>query len=471
MSRFPWLFRVLLGFLVTSFSLPSFAGSVWTLASGPVISSPSSYCSTAFVPKTGWQTNGIVITGSSAVCSMINPKGDYGLVAGATGSYGEHMYRSGSCSEGTTYNGATGLCDAPVNKCSGKKGTGDKSFHWLSNTDEPSQLMSVGGCGASLTGATICKTASPSVYSCTGTITYTGDELAASNGSGTECTGAQCTEGEPKDTAKSEPCIKQDTGAGFTCTSTVEDSKTGSTNCGTANGVFVCVPETQPYKITKSTQVTQVQTPNADGSLTTKNVATTTTTTCVAGKCTTSKSTQTTSGGTSSSGMPTPQSTSCEGADCASAVGSGTVGGAGDSKNGKAEASADCKKPPACDGDVYQCALLNQDYINLCSLQIMPTAADEAKLQADIAKVKAGLATLQTELDQKGSAVLSAFKSAASSGGTGGGAKCLPDYNYSLMGHSIEMKFSAACEYLASLRYAILCIAYLLAIRRISQEL
>ena len=387
-----------------------------------------------------------------------------------------YSYRVGSvsrggtaCAEGTTYNPAKGTCDQPDNKCTAKKGQTLKSFHWLSNTDMPTQSISIDGCSAALTGITVCKTASPSVYSCTGTATWSGDQ--SSGGSAEDCTGKDCTAGEPQDYSKSDPCVKQDSGAGFTCTSTVEDSKTGSTNCGTANGVYVCVPTTKPYKVTKTSQVEQVQTANPDGSLTTKNVTTTTTTTCVADKCTVSKSTQTTSGGTSSNGMPKPNSTSCVGSDCPSSVGGGTVGGSGDSKDGKAEASADCKKPPACDGDVYQCALLNQDYINLCSLQIMPTAEDEAKLQADIAKVKAGLATLQTELDQKGSAVLSAFKSAASSGGTGGGAKCLPDYNYSLMGHSIEMKFSAACEYLASLRYAILCIAYLLAIRRISQEL
>lgn len=377
--------------------------------------------------------------------------------------------RGDNCPEGATLDQAKGTCQKPESSCTAKKGTVKKS-HWLSSTDEPSPVMSVDGCAAELSSGTICKTASPKVFSCSGTYTYTGDELKAGDtGQGSECTTEACDQGDPQDTSTNEPCIKQDTGAGFTCTAKVEDSKTGSTNCGTANGVVVCTPAVKPVKTTITSQVNQEQSANSDGSLTTKNVTTTTKTTCVADKCTETKYTTTTKGGTTKDGMPTGDSTKCEGTDCPSQTSGGGAGG-GNSQSGEASASKDCSKPVVCKGDIYQCAVLNQEFISMCSLKEMPTSKDLGDLKASADKFAAAQATNQQELDQSANSVLNTFKSAASTGG-GSTSKCLPDYNFAVAGHSFDMRFSSACETLAGIRYAILAIAYLLAIRRISMEL
>lgn len=377
------------------------------------------------------------------------------------------------CAEGE-YNGTTGACDKPNNKCSANKDKVVKSFHWLSSTDEPTSTISIDGCAAAISGFTVCKTASPSVFSCTGTATWTGDDLAANTGAGGECSGESCAQGQPEDTSKNEPCIKQETATGFTCTSKVEDSKVGQTNCGTANGVFVCTPEVKPVKITQTQQVTSADTQNPDGSITNKNITKTTKTVCVADKCTDTSYTTTTNSGKSSQGMPTGTSVSCVGGGCeAQTGGGGTVsqigggGGSKDSKDGKASEQKDCTKPIECEGDIYQCAILKQDFISYCSMNEGPTEKQLDALKSETASFQEKLAQNQTELDSKAASVVSQFKAAAAGGG-GGGGKCLPDI---AVGYNITMRFSAACDYLVGIRYAILCICFLISARLISREL
>jgi len=379
-----------------------------------------------------------------------------------------------SCPDGGKYNENNGTCSVPDNKCSANKGKVVKSFHWLSQTDEPTSNISIDGCAAAISGFTVCKTASPSVFSCTGTATWSGEELVANNGQGGECTGESCAAGEPEDSSKNEPCIKQQTATGFTCTSKIEDSKVGQTNCGTANGVFVCTPEVKPVKITQTQQVTSADTQNPDGSITNKNITKTTKTVCVADKCTDTSYTTTTSSGKNSQGMPTGTSVSCVGGGCeAQTGGGGTVaqigggGGGKDNKDGKASEQKDCSKPVECEGDIYQCAILKQDYISYCSMTEGPTEKQLDALKAETATFQEKIAKNQTELDAKATSVLNQFKAAASGGG-GGGGKCLPDY---AVGYNITMRFSATCEYLVGIRYAILCIAFIIAARRISREL
>jgi len=381
-----------------------------------------------------------------------------------------------SCPSGATYNSSTGGCDTPPAEgpCAAKKGQVVKSFHWLSNTDEPTQNISIDGCSAAISGFTVCKTAAPSTFSCTGTATWSGEALLPTAGTGEECSGDDCNKNEPQDTAKNEPCIKQDTGAGFTCTSKIEDSKTGKTNCGTANGVMVCTPEVKPVKITQTQQVTSADTVNPDGSISNKNITKTTKTVCVADKCTDTSYTTTTNSGKSSNGMPTGTAVSCVGSGCEAQTGGGgtvsQIGGGGaskDPKDGKATEQKDCTKPVECEGDIYQCAILKQDYISYCANTQMPTDKQLEALKTETSSFQEKLAQNQTELDAKAASVLNQFKAAASGGG-GGGGKCLPDY---AVGYNITMRFSATCEYLVGIRYAILCIAFIIAARRISREL
>lgn len=377
--------------------------------------------------------------------------------------------RGSSCPVGTTYNVSTGVCEA-ASKCSANKDKVVKNFHWLSSTDEPSSTISIDGCAAAITGVTICKTASPSVFSCTGTATWSGEELVGTPGAGNECTGEECTKDQPEDGTKNDPCIKQDTGAGFTCTSKVEDSKTGETTCGTANGVFVCTPVVKPVKTTISNQVTQVQSANPDGSYTTKNVTTTTKTTCVADKCTETKYTTTTKGGTTGQGDSIPDSTECTGTDCPSQTSGGGSGGgkADDGKGDKAGTSQDCKKPPECQGDTFMCAVLKQNALDACAARAAPTAKEASDRDASIKKQTDDVQASQDKLDSDVTGLLSGFKAAATSGGSG--AVCYPDKEFQVYGHTIVMPFTKICDPLLLLRYAVIAGAYLLAARILTRE-
>jgi hypothetical protein len=407
------------------------------------------------------------ISGDEYVCN--------GTVDGSPGIVGRDAWKGDSCPADMDVRPGGGGCVAkpPAGKCSDKKGQFAKSFHWFSATDEPSKTISVDGCAADISGFTVCKTASPSVYSCTGTATWSGEELEASSGSGTTCEGADCHKDDPQSGTKNEPCIKQDTGAGFTCTSTVEDSKVGQTSCGTANGVYVCTASSKPAKTTVTESVKQESSANPDGSMSTKNITTTTKTTCVADKCTTTSYTTTTKGGTTGQGQPVPDSTSCTGDDCPSQTkggggGGGSVGSGGKDDDGSAESSGDCAKPPACDGDVFMCALLDQNFKDSCSLKALPTAKEISDKDQAIQKEVNEVQAAQDQMDSDVSGLLSGFKAAATSGGAGG--KCYPDKEFTIKGSTIAMPFSKICEPLILLRYALIAGAYLIAARILSRE-
>jgi len=108
--------------------------------------------------------------------------------------------------------------------------------------------------------------------------------------------------------------------------------------------------------------------------------------------------------------------------------------------------------------------------LDMCTLRKLPTDAEKQQLADSITAENTEIAANQKELDDTASSIFSTFKAAASGSG-GSTAQCLPDYPFSVMGRNITMKFSAACDYLAAIRYAILCIAYLIASRIISKEL
>jgi hypothetical protein len=419
----------------------------------------------AEVSTTAWTyTGGAFVSGTQLICPAKSSSGETRNLLGG--------YRKGdSCPAGTNLNAQTGLCDTPSNKCTSKKGQSSEKMHWLSATDEPSGQISVDGCAATVK-SFICLTAAPSTYSCTGKAEFTGEELQPMPiGSASDCTGKDCSKDDPQDGTTNDPCIKQDTGAGYTCTSKVEDSKVGETSCGTANGVYVCTPVTKPVKTTISQSTAQQQTANSDGSLTTKNVTTTTKTTCVADKCTTTSYTTTTKGGTTSTGQSVPESSTCTGKGCPSQTGSGGGGGAGNSKDGEegsADASSDCSKPPSCDGDTFLCAILDQNFKDSCALRAEPTAkeksASDQAIQKEVAQVEAN----QQQLDSDVSGLLSGFKAAAQPGGAGG--KCYPDKEFEISGRTVAMPFSKICDPLILLRYAIVAGAYLLAARILTRE-
>jgi len=457
--------------ILLAYSVSSYAADYAWTNSGGSFSSPSAACLAA---ATGSYGAGYSVSLSSVTINDLRATCKVSIYRAAdnyTFSDTFSSTRSGdSCPASAVYNPSTGVCDPPQSKCSAKKDTVVKSFHWLSSTDEPSSTISIDGCAAAISGVTICKTASPSVYSCTGTATWSGETLEGAAGSGNECTGAECTKDDPQDGTKNDPCIKQDTGAGFTCTSKVEDSKAGETSCGTANGVYVCTAKTIPSKTTVTNQIDQIQSANPDGSYTTKNVTTTTKTTCVADKCTETKYTTTTKGGTTGQGDSIPPTTECTGKDCPSQTGSGGTGGGqpDDGKGDKAGTSQDCKKPPECEGDTFMCAVLKQNALDSCLARAAPTIKEASDRDASIKKQVDEVQASQDKLDSDVTGLLSGFKAAATSGGSG--AVCYPDKEFQVYGHTIVMPFTKVCDPLLLLRYAVIAGAYLLAARILTRE-
>ncbi|MBL3636431.1 hypothetical protein JMN21_19285 [Pseudomonas syringae pv. actinidiae] len=147
-------------------------------------------------------------------------------------------------------------------------------------------------------------------------------------------------------------------------------------------------------------------------------------------------------------------------------------GGAGEGKDEEkdieAASSQDCKKPPACDGDVFSCAILNQSYFDSCRLISLPTEKEKLGRDKEIAIQQDLIQEGQDQLDSQVSGFLSKFMSAGS--GNYGGGKCYPDKQVSIGGHTLQLPFSQICDPLVILRYGLIAAAYLAAARILSKE-
>ncbi|WP_265332455.1 virulence factor TspB C-terminal domain-related protein, partial [Pseudomonas syringae] len=148
--------------------------------------------------------------------------------------------------------------------------------------------------------------------------------------------------------------------------------------------------------------------------------------------------------------------------------GGGAGEGKDDDKDIEAGSSQDCKKPPACDGDVFSCAILNQSYFDSCRLISLPTEKEKLGRDKEIAIQQDFIQEGQDQLDSQVSGFLSKFMSAGS-GGYGGG-KCYPDKQISIAGRTVQLPFSQICDPLIILRYGLLAAAYLAAARILSKE-
>lgn len=165
-------------------------------------------------------------------------------------------------------------------------------------------------------------------------------------------------------------------------------------------------------------------------------------------------------GGGSGTGTPKPGSDEDE---------KGNAGGGGgpkkDETGNEAGYSDVCNKPPVCEGDVFSCAILNQNHHDACQLVALPTKKEEQGRDQVISKQVEVLEKSQSELDSQVSGFMSGFTSA---GGGGFGGTCYPDKQISVAGHSLSLPFSKACDPLIILRYGILAAAYLSAARILS---
>lgn len=332
------------------------------------------------------------------------------------------------------------------------------------------QLATIGesDCKINISGNTICNV----------TATLTGELNSSGNISTKQAlcgNGTPCADVAPATQNQKSPCSLAGPSSSQGCTSLDQTVTDGTQNCqsSTVNGVYSCVtkpPTSNGLKI----DTTVSSTTNPDGSADVVKTDNATKTNCTdIGVCTSQTSTTTTTTHTSATGG-TNTTTTCKGVCSSDGTGltpgkggSGTGDGSG---GGQASASDDCSKPVICSGDIFQCAILNQQYLDMCTLRKLPTDTEKQQLADSITAENADIAANQKQLDDTASSVFNTFKSTASGSG-GSSAQCLPDYPFTVMGRSITMKFSAACDYLSAIRYAILCIAYLIASRIISKEL
>ncbi|KPB97806.1 virulence factor TspB C-terminal domain-related protein [Pseudomonas amygdali pv. lachrymans] len=148
--------------------------------------------------------------------------------------------------------------------------------------------------------------------------------------------------------------------------------------------------------------------------------------------------------------------------------GGGAGEGKDDDKDIEASSSQDCKKPPACDGDVFSCAILNQSYFDSCRLISLPTEKEKIGRDKEIDIQQDLVQESQDQLDSQVSGFLSKFMSAGT--GNYGGGKCYPDKQFSIGGQTLQLPFSQICDPLVILRYGLIAAAYLAAARILSKE-
>lgn len=146
-----------------------------------------------------------------------------------------------------------------------------------------------------------------------------------------------------------------------------------------------------------------------------------------------------------------------------------TNGGGTDEEGNSADHSNDCKIAPTCDGDVFQCSILNQSWSNRCAMLAGPTEADLKKLADQKAKAIADQEVIQQEFSTDVAGLMSDFNQGVGSGSRQG--SCLPDEEFTVMGKRFVLPISKACPYLALLRYAVIAMAYLGAARIVSRAI
>jgi hypothetical protein len=340
------------------------------------------------------------------------------------------------------------------------------------------QTVSSSECTINVAGSVSCNV----IGKFTGIANPTGEKDAADS----LCTAEKpCPIKEPKTETKEESCVPSGTGGGgTTCTQTKETTAEGSQQCGSVNGAYKCITK-QPSSNGLSTTIKAASETLPDGSVKVTTVKDSSNTVCTDVKtCTTSTSTTTTHSTTSPSGG-TKTDTSCTGkctstgggVDTLPGAGTGTGSGngtctgpnCGEGGGGTASTTDDCAAPPPCDGDPFQCAILKQAHIDTCKLMAPPDSELTATWDAKIAKSQADVATAQTAMDTQVNTLLGGFTAATSGGGAGAG-KCLPDVPFSVMGHTMSMEFSKACDSISFVRMAILAMAYLFAARIVFKE-
>lgn len=402
------------------------------------------------------------------------------------------------------------IWDAKANKCEkffdagqeasckylGSAGYGPAAYTVAGNLDSggnavapPTFTSGTMDCQAKTVSSSECTINVAGAISCNVMATFTGEVNGGSqNTADSLCPDGKCPVKEPETKTTEEGCSPVGNGTGgSSCTQKKETTQEGSQQCGQVNGAYKCITK-QPYSNGINTSITSTSQTLPDGSVKVTTVKDSSNTVCTdVKKCTTSTSTTTTNSTTKPNGSTSTDS-SCKGSctpngggvetnpgagsgNTGNGTGGGGTGGDGDGEeggDGTAGTTGDCAVPPPCDGDPFQCAILQQAHIDTCKLMAPPTSEQLAESDAKTDAAYAQLQAHQTKLDSDVSGLLSKFKSDTSSGGSGG--KCLPDKEFSAAGHSLKIEFSKACDSLSWLHYVFLAAAYLIAARIVSRE-
>jgi hypothetical protein len=430
---------------------------------------------------------------------------------------GPPITRSGdSCPVGTTYNAVTGGCDSPAMKdgdlCEDQQGHSSSNpmiysssagkCVALTDADDKSTCSYFGGKGETtysvsgvlnsggeavapptFAGQMGCEVATISTSDCTinvkGAISCNVTAKFTGNVANTnlpdvrdnQCEPGACPPTDKATTVEDKPCVM----ANGSCTQETDKQTTGNQSCGSMNGNYICVTSKPTSDGTKvdTTVKSEVQ---ADGTVKTTKTDNATKTTCTdVNTCTTKTSSTTTTTTTNKDGQTTSTGSTCKGS-CGSngtgleSGGSGNGSGDGDGEgDGTASTSDDCKVPPACDGDVYLCSILRQEALDSCAERALPTDKEKADFQQLLDKQKQALDANQKEMDDKVSSLVSQFQSSTGSSSSAG--KCFEDKTFTVSGHSFVLPFSQVCPMLEWFRYALLAVAYLIALRIVSKEI
>ncbi|MCQ2990929.1 hypothetical protein NLO72_17065 [Pseudomonas tremae] len=420
-------FTSVLSFVITLFSYSSIALAetpyYWVGPNNPRAANPMGACnpsvSNATLSGIEMQPGG---AGASCVYTYTDSKGNPQTLTTGTVSRGGDY-----CPSGTEFDSTTGICKSSCSSTTGTTGISLSAANKLTGGVIPvNNKMCNNSCQFVYTsgGSTDCGAlkANPDSYYCI--FKYTGNGQACDGSEEAANSGAPDTSVPPKDpndpTDPANNCPKGYSWSGTTCVKYWEDEKEPTTtpppNPGTGTG---------------------------------------------GGGGSGGGSGGGAGGGDTGTGDAPPPGT-----------GNGSGGGAGEGKDEdkdiEASSSQDCKKPPACDGDVFSCAILNQNYFDSCRMISLPTDKEKAGRDQEIKKQNDIMQEGQEVLDSQVSGFLSKFM-AAGGGGFGGG-KCYPDKQVSIGGRTIQLPFSQICDPLIILRYGLLAAAYLAAARILSKE-
>lgn len=343
------------------------------------------------------------------------------------------------------------------------------------------QTISSSECTLNVAGAISCNV----IGKLTGKANATGTVDAAD----AACPDGKCPVKEPETKTTDSGCSPTGTGSGgSTCDQTKETTQDGTQQCGTVNGAYQCFTK-PPYSNGITTKITANSETLPDGSVKVTTVKESTNTVCTDVKtCTVKTSTTTTHSTTKPNGTTTTDS-SCKGTctptggglETTPNAGTGNGNGTGNGGNGnctgpdcgQGEGTADttdsCTAPPPCAGDPFSCAILKQAHIDTCKLMAPPTAEQQAAADARTNAAFAALDAHQSAMDSKVNTLLGEFQSSTPGGGSGSG-KCLPDFNFSVMGMSQSMEFSKVCDSISWVRLMVLAGAYLFAARIVYKE-